>query len=567
MARFTEHYPQIVTRARARLLGYLLLASLAVGLANFILIWSSLRIFLVATSLLPFVVVLCLAAMRAKIHPEKIGAAFGFYMEALFFEAWLRSGSELAFLWLVFVPFVIVFTSGRKIGGLLLIPPLLLLAAGLFGQALRSRLPPGLAGLVVERPVYDQVSFLVYALVVFGLAAASDHLAVRLYVAYRAERAGLVNEIAKREAKEAELAASFALMEAIFAAIPLPVFIKDAAGRYTRCSGAFYDYVDRPAGEVVGRKVDALFDRDSASQHAEVDARLYDTGRFQCYSARITRRNQEVRDVFLMKTPVRDGGGRIVGIVGVLVDETERIASEKRLMALIESRREALAVLGHDLRNPIGSFRQLVKAIRAEDCRDDDEFRAVLDELGKSLDALWGLTDGLLHWARADEGLADFRPAFFKLSECAKELGELAGSLALEKTINLRLDIEAGLEVWGDRSMVGAILRNLVFNAIKFTAPGGAVAISAERVAAAGGEAPGVRLVVSDNGIGMPEAYLRSLFEVRAAKPRRGTAGEPGTGLGIQLCRRLVERHGGRIHVDSVEGAGTVFSIFLPSPM
>ena len=106
--------------------------------------------------------------------------------------------------------------------------------------------------------------------------------------------------------------------------------------------------------------------------------------------------------------------------------------------------------------------------------------------------------------------------------------------------------------------MLKAILRNLVSNAIKFTNIGGAININAEE------KSENAIISVSDNGIGMSDETISKLFRLDANLSTRGTENEKGTGLGLYLCREFVDKHGGRIWVESKPGAGSTFKLTLP---
>lgn len=241
-----------------------------------------------------------------------------------------------------------------------------------------------------------------------------------------------------------------------------------------------------------------------------------------------------------------------------------RTAKEEELESLLDANRGALTLLGHDLRNPIGSFRALVHSIRADECIDPAEYRTVLSEMEKSLDSIWRLLDELLDWARAEDGFSHFEPEDSPVLPVAEGAVDTVKDLFRSKDVSVSLRIPEDLAAWADPRMLAAILRNLVANAVKFTPRGGSVSIAAERVGARPGAASGVRLTVSDTGIGIPPSILKSMADTGAAGQRRGTEGEPGTGLGLALCRRLVGRHGGSLGIESAEGHGSSFTVFLP---
>jgi signal transduction histidine kinase len=129
-----------------------------------------------------------------------------------------------------------------------------------------------------------------------------------------------------------------------------------------------------------------------------------------------------------------------------------------------------------------------------------------------------------------------------------------------KKELQFLNKIPPELELFADMNMLSTIFRNLISNAIKFTPRGGRVIVSATK------NADGETLIaVRDTGIGIPADMLPVLFKVGAKTSRPGTEGESSTGLGLVLCKEYVEKHGGKIWVESTEGSGTTFFFTIPN--
>jgi len=127
-----------------------------------------------------------------------------------------------------------------------------------------------------------------------------------------------------------------------------------------------------------------------------------------------------------------------------------------------------------------------------------------------------------------------------------------------KKGININVFIAGKLKVYGDSNMLKAVIRNLTANAIKFTGKGGSVDISAEK------QKKGIILTVADSGVGISEINLKKLFRSDKVNSSKGTSNETGTGIGLLLCKELVERHNGKIVVESEVDLGSKFIVFLP---
>lgn len=132
---------------------------------------------------------------------------------------------------------------------------------------------------------------------------------------------------------------------------------------------------------------------------------------------------------------------------------------------------------------------------------------------------------------------------------------------ANKKEIEINFDIPEDLKVYADENMLGGILRNLTSNAVKFTPKGGKVFISAKSLDNA------VECSVSDTGIGMNQEMKENLFKIDVNTSRKGTEKETSTGLGLIICREFIDKHGGKLWVESEQGKGSTFHFTLPSNM
>lgn len=246
------------------------------------------------------------------------------------------------------------------------------------------------------------------------------------------------------------------------------------------------------------------------------------------------------------------------------------ITEQKRAEAEMKAQRDELArsnlmkdklfsIVAHDLRSPFNTllgFAQLI-ADHAEKATRQ-ELGDYAREINRSGSRLLQLVDNLLRWSRSQMGDTKFQATDQMLSPIIHGVTELQRKIAEEKGITLHTDLTDDF-VTIDRDIIESLLRNLVNNAIKFTKPGGEVTIQVRPL----GE-DRMEILVKDSGVGISSEQLDSLFEFTDRQSTTGTLGEPGTGLGLQICGEFAAAHGGEIHVESELGVGSTFRFSVP---
>ena len=228
-----------------------------------------------------------------------------------------------------------------------------------------------------------------------------------------------------------------------------------------------------------------------------------------------------------------------------------------RLQAGVAARRQLVADASHELRTPLAAMRAELDVALREAGRTDRE-RAVMESLRDEVDRMSRTVDNLLTLARADSHQLELLRTDVDLRELADDVVTRLTTLAASAGVTLESDGPA-VRVRGDGPRLTQALVNLVENAIKYTPGGGAVTV---RTRAAPGEAA---IVVRDDGIGIASADRERIFDrfYRADRSRSRESG--GSGLGLAICWEIAVAHGGRIEVESEEGAGSTFILVLPA--
>ena len=217
------------------------------------------------------------------------------------------------------------------------------------------------------------------------------------------------------------------------------------------------------------------------------------------------------------------------------------------LQKLNATKDKFFSIIAHDLRGPFSGFLGLTE-IMVEGLSDMtmDEIQEIAEGMKISATNLSRLLENLLQWAQVQRGLIPFNPKSIVLLTIVNESLEILYEAAINKSIDINCDISDNIKVFADSILVQTIIRNLVSNAIKFTHKGGKINISAKVT-----DDNSVELAIKDTGIGMSNTIIENLFRIDIQTGRKGTQGEPTTGLGLMLCKEFVEKHGGKLWVES----------------
>ncbi len=228
------------------------------------------------------------------------------------------------------------------------------------------------------------------------------------------------------------------------------------------------------------------------------------------------------------------------------------------LDALNRQKSLLFSIIAHDLRNPFQALLGLSEVLgTAVERRDTALIEQRAAGIQRAATQACSLMEGLFAWAHAQMDTVAVQLRDVALGPLVGEVLAGAATMAADKNIVLRAE---GCEIAAraHRDMLSTVLRNLVSNAIKFTRPGGLVTIVVDATEA------GIVLAVDDTGLGIEPARLDGLFRLDRRATTRGTGGEVGSGLGLLLCRDLLERQGSELRVRSVVGQGSRFSFVLP---
>lgn len=240
--------------------------------------------------------------------------------------------------------------------------------------------------------------------------------------------------------------------------------------------------------------------------------------------------------------------------------EESLLASEAHLRQIIAQKDKLFSIISHDLKSPfnviLGFSEVMIKQIRQQKYTGIENYA---EKIMLSSNRAMELLTNLLDWARAQTGRIEFKKEKIDLTELIAGVLSVFENLLNQKSISIENRIPAG-SIWvdADKNMLSSIFRNVIANAIKYSFRGGDVVISARTLDHE------LMISITDHGVGIPKDQLSKLFEIGENLSTPGTNHEQGTGLGLSICKDFIERHGGRIWVESVEGEGSTVSFSLP---
>jgi len=242
------------------------------------------------------------------------------------------------------------------------------------------------------------------------------------------------------------------------------------------------------------------------------------------------------------------------------VDQSNKLLkeSEDNLKILNATKDKFFSIIAHDLRNPFNALHGLTHhLLNNYEEFDKNEIKQSLELIYNSADDLLELLENLLHWSRTQRGKIQFAPKEIKLSEVINKIFNLLSMNAEKKEINLINEVDNEKTIFADYDMLTAILRNLISNAIKFSFTNSFVRISSKS------SEEYTEISVMDNGVGISSENIKKLFRIDIHYSTSGTSEEQGSGLGLILCREFVEKHNGKIWIESEINKGSTFKFTI----
>jgi PAS domain S-box-containing protein len=376
--------------------------------------------------------------------------------------------------------------------------------------------------------------------------------------------AGIRTDITELKRTRDELEDQLHFVRELIEAIPLPIYFKDVAGRYIGINRAFETVFGRNRDDLVGKTAFEFLNPADAEFHAARDRELFTHPAPQSYEHQLRWGSGDLHTLFFQKAPLTRPDGGVRGLIGIILDVTERRKAEQEAIKAKEAAEAAnraksdfLANMSHEIRTPMNGVIGMTEILL--DTQLTSEQRQQLRLVQSSAESLLTIINDILDFSKIEAGRLSMDETTFSLT---KLLDDTLGTLA-PRAHQKGLKVSHGLapelsdSVVGDPGRLRQVLVNLIGNAIKFTARGEIIVTAARSTVSDDGEH--IEFTISDTGIGIPADKLEHIFEPFAQEDSSTTRRFGGTGLGLTISARLVAMMDGSMDVDSEPGKGSTF--------
>lgn len=347
---------------------------------------------------------------------------------------------------------------------------------------------------------------------------------------------------------------------------PVMIWITDVNGLFIFVNNIWNEFTTRSIGEELGLNwIQDVHPDDMNYLISVYQKSIEERISFQ-HQFRFKRKDNVYRWLMMNGIPRYNDVDVFLGFIGTCIDITHQKEDEDYIKKINDELENAnqnkdkfFSIISHDLRSPLSGIMSLLDILVSDyDTMDEVERKEIFFEAAKTSKSTYILMENLLEWSRVQSGQISYEPQNISLSVILNTVKNLYYQKLKEKGISLNFDFNPEYFVFADSNMTETILRNLISNAIKFTNEFGVILISFNF---SGND---VLIQIKDTGVGMDEKQISKLFRLDETHSTVGTSGERGTGLGLLLCKELIEKQNGKMWIESVLNEGTSIYFTLP---
>jgi PAS domain S-box-containing protein len=368
-----------------------------------------------------------------------------------------------------------------------------------------------------------------------------------------------VRDVTERKKSDDELKRSELLFRSVWESSKDGMRLINKEGKIILVNSAYCKLVDKQQEELIGEFFSSILKAEiqQVSLEREIDKFTQRTI-LPSFEKEVELWNKKKIWLEFSNSYVEDELGN-PKLLSILRDITDRKKTEQELIETNKSKDKLFSIIAHDLKSPFQGLIGFSDLLLDEvDTITKDKLKHYVTNINKITKNLFALVEQLLEWSRLQMGRVEFNPKEYDLNISILNTISLLEPNAFAKEITIEKNFPPEAIIYADQNMITSVLTNLVTNAIKFSYPNCSINITVQTY-------PNEVVVsVIDRGTGLNEEELSRLFKIDSAFSREGTMKEKGTGLGLLLCKEIMEKHKGKIWAESEVGKGSNFYFSLP---
>jgi PAS domain S-box-containing protein len=366
---------------------------------------------------------------------------------------------------------------------------------------------------------------------------------------------GVFRDITERKYMENLLQSKSKEQQIILDSTPAMIFFKDRENRFLHVNKAFEEGTGILKKDLEGKSMFEIFSKEEADAYWRDDLEVIKSGKAKRGIVETMQTPLGKRIVQTDKIPYFDEQGKVKGVIGFVIDITERKKAEDALINAARIKSEFTNMVSHELRTPLTALKESISQVSEGMLGSlTDDQKRILDISKRNVDRLARLIGEILDFHALETGRITFKKTDNNINDLVKETRDMMEIITREKGVDFILKLDPDLPlIRCDRDKINQVLSNLVNNSIKFTEKG-SIIISTEK------KENVIQVSIKDTGTGIKAEDMPRLFQ-RYEQLERTTG---GTGLGLAISLEIIKSHGGKIWVDSVYGEGTTVTFTLP---
>ena len=374
-------------------------------------------------------------------------------------------------------------------------------------------------------------------------------------------------DITLQKMKDEVLRGNEARFENMANTAPVMIWISDVEGLFSFVNKVWLNFSGKDLGEQLGMNWIKNVHPDDLEKFLEKYQKAINNRNPFSIEFRMLGKHNEYEWMMINGVPRFSREHIFIGFIGSCTsikyqkDYEEKIRKiNTELIEINSTKDKFFSIISHDLRSPLSGLMGILDILSSSyDTLEEDEKLEIITEAASTSKSTYSLVENLLEWSRIQTGKMSFEPEEIRLLTLMHNVEKLYHQNLKNKQINFVINVHPALTVFADMKMTETVFRNLLSNAIKFTKPGGTIAAMTET------QENMVIIKIIDNGVGIDENDLEKLFKMDVNHSTKGTEKESGTGLGLFICKDLIEKQNGKIWVESKKEKGSTFFVSLPA--